>query len=242
MDFKKPNGYEKGRPKITLPERDDKSPVSFRSTQTTTPVATPIPTTPSRTTKKILGIPIGKLPSKQVMMSRARRLLSSKKAIVIGGVIVIVGALVLWSVVNQQSTAKKTAARNSNESVENLEYQTVLPESKSISELGGWKRISPEKSDPVFAYSDKIGDVPISVSEQPLPASFKTNVDDQIAELAKKFNATTKIDASGTKVYIGTSAKGPQSAILTKNGLLVLIKSENKVDEKDWTAYIKSLN
>lgn len=241
MDFKKPNGYEKGRSKITLPERNDKSPVSFGSAQTT-PAAPPAPVAPSRTTKKILGIPIRRLPSKQAITSRARQLLSSKKAIIIASVVIIIGVIVIWSVVNQQSTAKKATARNSNESVENLEYQTVLPENKSISELGGWKRISPEKSDPVFAFSDKIGDVPISVSEQPLPASFKTNIDDQIAELAKKFNATTKIDASGTKVYIGTSAKGPQSAILTKNGLLILIKSENKVDEKAWAQYVKSLN
>lgn len=241
MDFKKPNGYEKGRPKITLPERNNKSPVSFRSNQTA-PVAPPTPVTPSRSTKKILGIPLVTLPSKKVVTSRARRLLSSKQAVIVAGVIVVISALVIWSVANQQSTAKKATARNSNESVENLEYQTVLPENKSISELGGWKRISPEKSDPVFAFSDKIGDIPVSVSEQPLPASFKTNIDDQIAELAKKFNATTKIDASGTKVYIGTSAKGPQSAILTKNGLLILIKSENKVDEKAWAEYVKSLN
>jgi len=74
-----------------------------------------------------------------------------------------------------------------------------------------------------------------------LPASFKNNVDTQVGEVAKKFNATTQFQANDTKVYIGTSAKGPQSLIFTKNNTLVLIKSLQKVEDKSWVAYINSL-
>jgi hypothetical protein len=120
-------------------------------------------------------------------------------------------------------------------------YTTILPKEKSISELGGWKRISPPKKDPVFAFTDAVDGVPISVSEQPLPESFKNNTDSQVAELAQKFNATDKVDAGGIPVYIGTSSKGPQSVIFTKNNVLVLIKSEKKIQNTSWASYAQSL-
>ncbi len=130
----------------------------------------------------------------------------------------------------------------SNNKAKTPEYQTTLPQGKSIKELGGWKRISPPGKAPVFAYADSLDDVPISVSQQTLPKSFKENTNDELAELAKKFNATTKVDASGIPVYIGTSAKGPQSTIFAKNNLLILIKSQSKIDNKSWARYAKSLN
>jgi hypothetical protein len=118
----------------------------------------------------------------------------------------------------------------------------VLPKGKDISELGGWKRVSPPNTDPVFAYNDAIDGVPISVTQQPLPQSFKNDAVNQTAEVAKKFNATNKIDAGTIDVYVGTSAKGPQSVIFTKGKLLVLIKSEKKVKDTSWAAYAQALN
>lgn len=121
-------------------------------------------------------------------------------------------------------------------------FRPVLPVSRTISDLGGWQRVSPPENDPVFAYSDKIGAVSISVSQQPLPESFKHNVGGKVAELAEKFNATTEIEGENTKIYLGTSAKGPQSVIFTKNGLLVLIKSQEKIDQKTWAKYVNTLD
>jgi len=172
-------------------------------------------------------------------MSGIRRFVLSKKTLVIASVIIvmIVGLLVTWLLVNQKSD--NTDGTNTI-SIQ-PEYQTALPSGKSIEELGGWSRISPPKTDPVYAYSDKIGPVGISVSEQLLPDAFKNDLDNQVAELAKKFNATTQIDASGTKAYIGTSAKGPQSAIFSQDGLLILIKSQENVSTANWIKYIQSL-
>lgn len=121
-------------------------------------------------------------------------------------------------------------------------YKTVLPSGRPINTLGGWKRISPPKNDPVYAYADTIGGVVISVSQQPLPKSFVGDIDNQVAELAKKFNASDKITAGDTKAYIGTSSKGPQSVIFTKDNLLILIKSQKKLNNKTWTKYIASLH
>lgn len=121
------------------------------------------------------------------------------------------------------------------------EYKTVLPEGKNIGKLGGWKRISPPENDPVFAYSDHLDNVPISVSQQPLPETFKNDAANKVAEVAQKFNATDKLDIEDTTAYIGTSSKGPQSVIFTKNNLLIMIKSEKKINGASWISYIKQL-
>lgn len=124
--------------------------------------------------------------------------------------------------------------------IEDTGFQTILPAGKQIKDLGGWERISPLNTAPVYAYADKIDDSVISVSQQPLP--FTSDSDTQVAQLAAAYSATITLDAKGTKVYIGTSAKGPQSTIFTKSGLLVLIKSQEKIQDSAWISYINSLN
>jgi hypothetical protein len=165
--------------------------------------------------------------------SRMRRLLFNKKTIIALGV---VGCLVVGVAVRNSSSD------NSNATAKKPSYQTVLPQGKTINELGGWKRVSPPKSDPVFAYTDTVDGVAISVTEQPLPQSFKSDTDSQVSELAKKFNATDKIPSGDLTVYIGTSAKGPQSVIFANNSLLILIKSEKKISDASWAKYAQTLN
>jgi len=162
---------------------------------------------------------------------RFRQLFRNKKFVAL----VVVGCLVAGVLL-------RNASANSDTDVKKPIYQTVLPKGKTIDELGGWKRVSPPKNAPVFAYTDAIDGVPISVSEQPLPQSFKNDTANQVADLAKKFNATDKIDAGSLDIYVGTSAKGPQSVIFAKNNLLVLIKSEKKVSDTSWAKYAGLLN
>ncbi len=121
-------------------------------------------------------------------------------------------------------------------------YDTVLPGGKTAEALGGWTRISPPNRDAVWAYTDSIGGIPISVSQQKLPADFKTSdTDEQVSQLAKDFDAQETITAASTTVYIGTSAKGPQSVIFNMNDLLILIKSTAPIAKDQWVAYINSL-
>lgn len=176
---------------------------------------------------------------KKAVVTTARRFLSNKKISVPVGIAVL--ALLVYGVAGLLNS-NSGASTSQHKTVNGPDYQTVLPGEKSVEDLGGWKRVSPPKNDPVYAYSDTINEIPISVSQQPLPKSFVGNVDDKVADLAQKFNANTKIDGGDTKVYIGTSAKGPQSVIFTKKNVLVLIKSEKKIDNDTWATYIKSLN
>lgn len=122
------------------------------------------------------------------------------------------------------------------------EFDTLLPNGKSIDGLGGWKRVSPPGAAPAFAYSDEIDNVKVAVSQQALPDDFKKDTPAKMTELAKGFHASDKLTtANGTVIYLGSSAKGPQSAILAINQLLILIKSTGKIDDKKWASYVDSL-
>ena len=121
------------------------------------------------------------------------------------------------------------------------DYATILPGGKTIGDLGGWKRVSPPGKNPVFAYADTVGGMQIAVSEQPLPQEFKNDTAGKISKLAEGYAANEKVKVGDTTVYIGTSAQGPQSAILTKNDLLILIKSTAKLTSDQWAQYVNSL-
>jgi hypothetical protein len=123
-------------------------------------------------------------------------------------------------------------------------FATVVPSGKSIDELGGWTRISPEGRTPVYAYADKLNNVPIRVSQQELPANLSSNDEkatEGVQKLAESFKANQKLTVGSITVFIGTSAKGPQSVIFAKDELLILITSDQKIDNDHWSTYINSL-
>lgn len=122
------------------------------------------------------------------------------------------------------------------------DYQTVLPARTTIDELGGWRKLDPPSGEPLYVYLDTIDGVDITVSQQLLPRNFMENTRQQVADFAKSFGANSEISIDGgDKLYVGTSAQGPQSAVLIKNGLLILIKSQQKIDDASWKRYAESL-
>jgi len=159
-------------------------------------------------------------------------------------IIVITTVVYLQSTNNTAKTVGNTKIANKTGilSKGTPKYKTLLPAGKTIVQLGGWTKVSPPDVDPVYAFVDKIGDISINISQQPLPKIFQTNTDEQIATLASDFNAEEKLTIENTTVYIGTSAKGPQSVIFTKNNLLILIKSSIQISNDKWTEYISSLH
>lgn len=221
MEFKKPTKYREGRPALNVPERSK-------------PV--PIPPQP----KHPAPVPEKKKGDAHVKSFKKR---PTKKVAIIGGsILVLLIGLLIFRPFGPANDATENSSASTSKATDKPTYTTVVPNGKSVDELGGWKRVSPPKSEPVYAYADSIDGVSISVSQQPLPKSFETNPEVQVADLAKKFNATNKLAAGNIPVYIGTSAKGPQSVILTKNDVLILIKSQKKINDKSWAKYAESLN
>ena len=121
-------------------------------------------------------------------------------------------------------------------------YKTLLPAGKTIDQLGGWTRVSPPDRNPVFAFADSIAGTPIIVSEQPLPSDFQTDATEQVSLLAEGYHASKHLKVGDVSVYIGTSAKGPQSVIFTENDLLILIKAQAVISDDHWVGYINSLH
>ena len=165
--------------------------------------------------------------------------------IAIGALLITVGIIYLLV---RQSEQKQIASNGVETQITAInigkgtpEYTTILPAEKTIESLGGWTRVSPPKANPVFAYLDTVNNTPINVSQQPLPEDFKDDISEKVESLAQEYGASQKITVEGVPVYIGTSAKGPQSVIFSKNDLLVLIKSSVEISNDHWAQYISSL-
>lgn len=120
-------------------------------------------------------------------------------------------------------------------------FKPLLPQGKTITSLGGWQKLTTPNSDVFYVYVDTISGVTVNVSQQQLPGKFKGDLTNKMVELARGYNANIKLDADDTRIYIGTSAKGPQSVLFTKNDVLVLVKSWATIPDADWVAYVKSL-
>lgn len=93
----------------------------------------------------------------------------------------------------------------------------------------------------VASYNDVLKDVPITVSQQPLPAKFAKDPTSEVANLAKEINANDKISTSDATAYAGVSIKGPQTVVFTKNDLLVFIIADKKIDQLAWADYIEKM-
>lgn len=121
-------------------------------------------------------------------------------------------------------------------SSQNANFSTLNPDkSASASE----KRYDPEKK--VVSYTDSIGGVGITISQQQLPAGFQDNTEDKVKKLAQDFSANEVLSTANPTAYLGTSVKGPQTVIFAKNGLLVFIQSTKRIDNHDWAEYITNL-
>lgn len=147
--------------------------------------------------------------------------------ILLGVVFLVIGLLQVHSAPVDESTTKPN-------------FQAILPKGKTIESLGGWEKLTSPNGDVFYAYADTVNGVNVNVSEQQLPGKFKNDLTNQMQAMARAYNANTKLDANGTTVYVGTSAKGPQSVLFTKNDLLVLMKSWAAIPDADWITYINS--
>ncbi len=191
-----------------------------------------------------------RLPFVKKIRTKYRNLSHTKKRVLKAiGIVIIVSFIALLtvliiSVLNPKATQPTTGTSKkiSGPVQKTPDYKTILPDGKTIEGLGGWTRVSPPESNPVFAYVDTINGKEIRVSQQPLPDELKGNdVNAQVEQLATGYKATDKVTVGDITVFIGTSAKGPQSAIFATDNLLILIKSSVVISDDEWASYVNSL-
>lgn len=211
------------------------------------------PTKPRSPTEKVvktielkLHVPQLNLPGRlQSLRARLSRMSRKRRLILAGAFVLLIVSAVVFYWPRQTDTA--STLPGSQNPLDQLQkgtpdYPTIIPAGKSIDDLGGWTRISPPEREPVYAYVDKINSVPISVSQQPLPASFKSDPAAKVRDLALSQSADKTLQVGSNKAYVGTSKNGPQSVIYHTDTLLILIKSSDKVEDEEWKKYIQSLS
>jgi len=214
----------------------------------------PAADTPAQTVTKNVDINInfGSLPkipriSRASLIKTARRVRPSRKVTVTLALVTIVGVgafatYYFWPSSYVTLPDGQRVRTDSAQIKDRLpQYSTLTPDGKDIRELGGWARVSPADSNPVFAYADSIDGTNITVSQQPLPENLKGNTNEKITELAKAYSASDAQKVDSQTFFVGTASEGPQSVILAKDDLLILIKSSQKISDDKWKQYVKSL-
>lgn len=163
--------------------------------------------------------------------------MGTKKWIIIGisATILGVGGFVISSHISNSTQKEKNASATS------PEHTAFLPKGRSIEDLGGWRRVSPPHKEPVFAFTDTVDGVAISVSQQAIPQEFVDSPEKSVEKLAKAENATNIFKIDRLTVYMGESVRGPQTLVFTKDNTLIFIKSQSKIAEDHWVNYIKNL-
>lgn len=157
----------------------------------------------------------------------------SRKTLIISAILIVavIAALFIWSPWRASPQTPSITPP----------FSALLPKDTTIEKLGGWKKLASPDGTTAYVYSDTIDGTSISVSQQSLPDSLKDSDGTKLADMAKSFNATKTMTARAAKVYIGTSASGPQSVIFSENNILVLIKSTAVIKDASWMSYINSL-
>ncbi len=168
------------------------------------------------------------------MMVRIQKPQSRKTTIIIGLIIIAMAGLLFGLL--------RVNALNNDGTGMNPNFDPVLPEGKTIEQLDGWQKLTPPNGGTsYYAYNDTLAGVSIIVSQQVLPGKIKNNPDNEMADIARATNLTVKFNAGDTVAYLGKNAKGPQSVIFTKDGLLFNIKSWSEIQNADWIGYINAL-
>jgi hypothetical protein len=120
------------------------------------------------------------------------------------------------------------------------EFDTVLP--KGSKEEITSPQIAYDGQRKVASFADILNGINITVSQQPLPESFKDDPDKEVRKIAESFNADMQIKAGGITAYKGTNANGPQTIIFHRGELLIFMFSEREIPDDVWGTYILSLD
>lgn len=165
----------------------------------------------------------------------------SRKQLIIGGAacLVLVSSFGVLRAISGKGKSSEVASGVLGEAAKEPEFRTVLPEGDA--DYTSSKKIAYDAQKKVASYTDTLNGVPITVSQQPLPDSFKDDPDGQVKKIAENFSANKEIKAGGLVAYLGTSAKGPQSLVLKRGDLLIFIFSQRAIPDDVWGTYILAL-
>lgn len=175
---------------------------------------------------------------------------TTQKLAITGSLLLLTGIVVGFAILDRNDyrdaavAGSQEAARTPEDPLpkEDLPFQILYPGNKDKQSVGEVVRISPDGNEPVYAYTDKISEVPIQVSQQKIPKAFEDNPSGQLEKTAKDFQANQVFSVDSVRVYHGKSSSGIQSLIFIKGNLLIFIKSSSELSQDIWAAYISAMH
>lgn len=153
------------------------------------------------------------------------------------GLIVVFGAVSLVAISGKSSSTNNQTVLS--DTTATPEFKMIFPEGVQTNIDNNYVSFNSDKN--IASYTDKIGAITVTVSQQPLPARFNNNLETELDREAKKAGAIEIIVPSNPITYVGTAANGVQTAVFYKHDLLIYVRAANKVDNLDWTDYVRSL-
>lgn len=154
---------------------------------------------------------------------------------------IVVGNKYLFSDKNEGAEVagtSKTTASDVPEPTSDPQFEIVKPQGRDLPK----EKIAYDSKRNFAKYEDDINGTPITVSQQPLPESFKADPAGGVAKLARDFGATEELVTEDTKMYYGIDEKGPQTLIFTKNGVLIFIATSKEVEKLSLQVYAGNLD
>lgn len=158
------------------------------------------------------------------------------------GLVVLVGMVMAMRLyLGGVGTDKPEASKATSEESETPSYQPLAPKGKQNLASGDAAVSTYDSKRKLYSYNDNYEGVQLTVSQQPLPSSFKSDPI-QIRKAADSIRATDEIDTALGMAYIGFDEKANvQRVMLVYRDLLVFIMTNKKLDNETIKSYIETL-
>ncbi len=155
--------------------------------------------------------------------------------------VLLTGTLVSMHFLRHSSQPKLTQAQKLATNLAQPTFAPVAPKDKAGLAAGEAGKTTFDGSRNTYSYQDTLGNVPLIVSQQPIPAKFNTS-QEAVSSAAQSLGAKTTFATHYGKVYMFTSTKSnAQMLVLSVNSLLVFIQSSFTHSTADYTTYINNL-
>jgi hypothetical protein len=119
-------------------------------------------------------------------------------------------------------------------------FTPVTPASKPNLAAAG-QQAAFDGSKDTYSYVDNFNGTQLTVSQQPLPAAFKTP-QQAVTAIAKSLGALTPIITNSGTAYMNTDSRSNyQTIVYSTGGLLIFIQSPFTHAVSDWTNYLNGL-
>lgn len=167
-----------------------------------------------------------------------------KTYLIFGGIVMLIGAVSLMSIYKKDKDNNLSTGGNQGTAQIKEEpvshdppFSPVLPPSGIEKEEISY---NPERN---FAkFDDSIDGIFVSVSQQSMPDDFKNDTENKLTELTKGFQAEKTIQTGSGLAYIKETEQGPETIIFSKFGMLIFIRTGDKVSDRSTIDYIDNLN